>query len=86
MTCLLLRERESGGVSKQTYSRLKEFFCTLFGHEFNENYWKEEESGFVLEHEATCTSCGISITDISGTLQRYAEKYPSTTHIKKDSV
>lgn len=52
-------------------NRFKEFYCVLFGHEFNEHY-QEKEGELVLEEHFSCVNCGLSTIDISGRLQKYA--------------
>jgi hypothetical protein len=55
-------------------NRLREFYCVLFGHEFNE-HGIESEGDFILEERVTCSNCRLSAIDISGRIQRYNEKY-----------
>lgn len=60
-------------VPMSAHKRFKEFFCVIFGHNWNEYGSTSSPNGRILEEYNVCSSCGLENHDRSGYLVEYEE-------------
>jgi hypothetical protein len=57
-------------------NRLKELYCVIFGHDWNESgSTTDPETKIVLEKYKRCQNCTLEIHDRSGYIEKYNLKY-----------